>query len=194
MSNPVLAYYASSESVEWYTPRYIIDGALAVMGAIDCDPCSNAEPYNVPATVHYTQREDGLIQPWHGRIYMNPPYGKALPSWIGKLLAERALDRCSEAITLTPARTDTQWFQGLWQAAAICFMYRRVRFLGRDNVRNDSTFPTALAYFGARPERFATVFAPLGFVLPMWRLERALAERTQPTLFDLLPAETSVPA
>lgn len=187
-------YYASSASVEWYTPRYIIDGVIAVLEAVDCDPCSNREPYNVPATIHYTQDDDGLIQPWAERVYMNPPYGRALPAWVDKLLTELALGRCTEAITLTPARTDTQWFQGLWQAAAICFMYRRVHFLGRANTRNDSTFPTALAYFGPRPERFSTVFKPLGFVLPMWHLERALAERTQPTLFDLLPAETSVPA
>lgn len=158
-------YYASSASVEWYTPAYLVEGAIAVMGAIDCDPCSNPPPYNVPATVHYTRDDDGLIQPWAGRVFMNPPYGDALPNFTSKLLAELALGRCTEAITLTPARTDTRWFQSLWTAEAICFMYRRVRFLGRGDVRNDSTFPTVLAYFGPHVEQFATVFNSQGQIL-----------------------------
>ena len=155
-------FYASSESTEWYTPAYLVDAVIRVLGAIDCDPCSNPPPYNVPAMTHYTKADDGLIHPWSGRVYMNPPYGDALPLWVDKLLVERALGRCTEAITLTPARTDTRWFQPLWSAAALCFLRGRVQFVGSTT---GSTFPTVLAYFGDRVNRFVAEFTGQGQII-----------------------------
>jgi hypothetical protein len=158
-------YYASSASVEWYTPAYIVEGVIAVMGAIDCDPCSNPPPYNVPATVHYTRDDDGLLQPWGARVFVNPPYGDALSFWINKLLAERALGRVTECITLTPARTDTRWFQPLWEADALCFVRGRLNFSGTVSTANSSTAPTVLAYFGPHVARFAEVFSAQGQII-----------------------------
>jgi hypothetical protein len=176
------AFYASSESVEWYTPAYLVAAVTRVLGAVDCDPCSNPLPYNVPAAVHYTRDDDGLIRPWVGRIYMNPPYGDALPSWVDKLLAERALGRCTEAITLTPARTDTRWFQPLWSADALCFVRGRVQFVGSIT---GSTFPTVLAYFGPHADRFAVEFAGQGQIIyPAGRAPLAF----QPSLPLAVPA------
>ena len=31
----------------------------------------------MPAGKHFTAAEDGLSREWHGRVYMNPPYGAA---------------------------------------------------------------------------------------------------------------------
>src|SRR4051812_39669667 len=124
MAENLMDFVSSSASNEWYTPPYIWQGVIRALGAIDCDPCSNPPPYNVPATVHYTQADDGLLQPWRGRVYMNSPYGDALLAWVTKLQTERALGHCTAAIALMPARTDTLWFQQVWEADAICFVYR----------------------------------------------------------------------
>lgn len=161
MSTP---FYASSESVEWYTPRYIVDAVERVLGAIDCDPCSNPPPYNVPAVVHYTQVEDGLLQTWAGRVFMNPPFGRGIDAWISKLLTERALGHTTAAIALLPGSTDTEWFQPVWTADALCFVKGRVAFIGASD--NGNTKPSVLAYWGPDPASFAAVFGAFGQIIP----------------------------
>ena len=60
------------------------------MGAIDLDPCSNSrEIPNVPAARHYTAQDNGLVQPWEGRVFLNPPFGPGVEQWFSKLYLER---------------------------------------------------------------------------------------------------------
>ena len=53
------------------------------MGGIDLDPASCAEANKiVQAKQFYSQRDDGLKQPWFGRIWLNPPYGRFAPKFV----------------------------------------------------------------------------------------------------------------
>lgn len=110
-----------NETFEWYTPPEIFD-ALGLM--FDLDPCSpGAGKSFVPARRHYTIVDDGLVQPWAGTVWMNPPYGAQTPVWMRKL-AEHG-----DGIALVFARTDVKWFQELAPSAdAICFVSGRIRF------------------------------------------------------------------
>lgn len=60
----------------WLTPRYILDA----LGEFDTDPCvPDVMPWRTANTM-YTKSQNGLVQPWHGRVWLNPPYGKdAIP-------------------------------------------------------------------------------------------------------------------
>jgi hypothetical protein len=60
------------ESDDWYTPPEIFD-ALKIH--FDLDPCSPGQGHWVPAHKIYTEAEDGLKRPWHGKVFMNPPFG-----------------------------------------------------------------------------------------------------------------------
>jgi phage N-6-adenine-methyltransferase len=81
---------------------------------------------------------------WHRRaeprlVYLNPPYGRALPLWVDKAFA------CSDAgvpvLLLVPARTDTKWGQRLLtDAAEVIFLAGRLSF---DNVGR-APFPSML--------------------------------------------------
>ena len=106
---------------EWLTPPSI----LQRLGTFDLDPCA---PVNRPwdiAAHHYTVEDDGLRLPWHGRVFCNPPYDKALIA--------QFIQRCAEhrnAVALTFVRTDTKLFQELIfpNADSILFIKGRVSF------------------------------------------------------------------
>lgn len=157
------AYYGSSESGEWYTPGYILDGVVRALGRIDLDPCSNPPPYNVPAMCHFTKADDGLGRHWHGSVFMNPPYGKPLPSWLNRLEAELCAGRVTAAVVLVPAAPETRWFDFIWRANAICFVRGRIQFVGAYTSGN--TQGSVLAYYGPDAGRFAEVFGGQGRIV-----------------------------
>ena len=147
----------SSASEEWYTPPHIIEAVLAVFGAIDLDPCSNAER-SVPASEHFTEDDDGLSKRWRGRVYMNPPYGKVLPAWIDKLAESYECGDVLQAIALVPSRTDTALFRRLRHYPR-CFLFGRLRFSGCEN---PAPFPSMCVYLGIGTTKFQDAFQELG--------------------------------
>lgn len=149
----------SSEADEWLTPPEILEPVVGVLGEIDLDPCSDGEPDpNVPAAHHFTQSEDGLRQEWFGRVFMNPPYGRALSDWVERLIEEFEEGAVEEAVALTPARTDTAWFRKL-RPYPRCFLHGRLKFSGHENA---APFPSMTVYLGDRVGRFAEHFGELG--------------------------------
>jgi hypothetical protein len=154
----------SSQSEEWYTPPAVIYRVLKVLGAVDLDPCSNPGVPVIPAARHFTKEQDGLNCEWHGRVYMNPPYGFAIKKWIRKLVQEYRAGRVTEAIVLIPARTDTGWFRRL-RRYPICFVRGRLRFRG---AKNSAPFPSAIVYLGEHKQEFREAFRDIGEVWVRW--------------------------
>ena len=149
----------SSDSEEWYTPPEIVDRAVQTLGQIDLDPCSNGgESPNIPAETHLTKADDGLSQPWHGCVWMNPPYGRVLSDWIGHCCTEYEAGRVSEALVLVPSRTDTEWFRRM-KAHPRCFLWGRLKFSGHEN---SAPFPSMVAYLGPDTARFIEAFGDKG--------------------------------
>lgn len=112
----------SAVSTDWYTPKWVFDSLGLVF---DLDPCQpvGGVPW-IPAARYYTMQDDGLQQPWAGRVWLNPPYGKATPAWLEKMHQHR------NGVALLFARTDCQWFhQFVAEADAVLFLKGRVRFV-----------------------------------------------------------------
>jgi hypothetical protein len=152
---------------EWYTPPEVIDRVRAVLGLIDLDPAScDAAQQVVGATTYYTVADDGLRQPWTGRVFCNPPYKTPeIARFIGKLVAELDADHITEAILLVNATTETDWFQFVApRATLICFPDGRLHFTSATHTGTSSCYGQALLYFGPHVERFAEVFASMGFL------------------------------
>jgi hypothetical protein len=126
----------------WLTPLHLI----RALGTFDLDPCG--APGHPTATDVWTPEEvgDGLALPWHGRVWMNPPYGKTMADWIRRL-AEHGHGRA-----LTFARTETALFHELvWpHATAILFLRGRLTFLDPDGVAAtaNSGAPSVLIAYG----------------------------------------------
>lgn len=69
----------SSKSAEHYTPSEIIEAARTTLGEIDLDPAScTLANETVRAAAFYGPgglAPDGLVEPWCGRVFCNPPGG-----------------------------------------------------------------------------------------------------------------------
>jgi phage N-6-adenine-methyltransferase len=153
----------------WYTPRRYIDMAVAVMGGIDCDPASSDKANEtVRASTYYTIEDDGLTKPWHGRVWMNPPYSHpAIDRFCEAAAGKYMSGEISEAIVLVNNATDTEWFQGLARASsALCFLNGRICFINHEGAPGQSSpiQGQALLYLGKRADEFAEVFANEGLV------------------------------
>ena len=70
----------SSATGEWPTPAWLVDQLAAEFGPFDLDPAATAS--NAKAPAFYTGEDDGLAQPWSGRVFCNPPYGAGIRRWI----------------------------------------------------------------------------------------------------------------
>jgi hypothetical protein len=152
-----LRVMGSSESPEWYTPPHIFELAVATLGEVDLDPCWHARS-PVAAQVTFTARQDGLNQPWAGRVFLNPPYGREIEAWLSKLVLEYNSGAVSEAIALVPARVDTDWFR-LLDPFVRCFVDGRLTFV---NAEHPAPFPSAVVYLGRNVRYFARVFGEIG--------------------------------
>jgi hypothetical protein len=157
----------SHESTEHYTPQYVLDAVIACMGAIDLDPCSNSQEIpNVPAARHYTIQDNGLMQPWEGRVFINPPFGPGVEVWFSKLYQERLAGHTTEAIVVWKSATETAAWKTLTRLSCrVCFPSTRIRFTGpAGEERTGPTFSPALFYVGEKPERFEKAFGEIGVV------------------------------
>ncbi len=156
--------------VEWYTPSEFLILARKVLGAIDLDPASSSKAQEtVQAAKFFTFQQDGLKHPWHGRIWLNPPYMQPhISNFAQKLVGEYRAQRVSAAIMLTHNYTDTVWFQDSAKvASAICFTRGRIRFLGSDGALAAPTQGQAFFYFGNNLKLFSQVFKDVGFIAVM---------------------------
>lgn len=127
---------------EWLTPPEL----LKACGSFDLDPCA---PINRPwdmAANHYTVEDNGLFQPWHGRVWCNPPYGKHTGIWLEKLKSH------GDGVALIFARTETKdWFNYVWNGAdSILFLKGRLYFHHVDGsqAKSNSGAPSALIAYG----------------------------------------------
>lgn len=127
---------------EWLTPPAI----LAALGPFDLDPCAPVVRPWPTAKRHFTVEDDGLLINWHGRVWMNPPFGRRAIKWMRKLAAH------GNGIALIPARTETAMFyETVWPlASGILFIKGRPHFHLVDGSRAsfNSGAPIALVAYG----------------------------------------------
>jgi len=115
---------------EWYTPTEIIRS----LGNFDLDPASSEEAFrlNSSAKEIYTARDNGLIQPWNGRIWLNPPYSNPLVQQFLLKMAEH-----NRGIALVFSKIEAKWFHDivLDNATAVKFLYNRIQFFKPDGTK-----------------------------------------------------------
>ena len=119
---------------DYYTPRWIFD-ALGLTFDLDV-ACPTGGPPHTTCKAFYTQLDDGLTSPWHGTVFMNPPYSNPTP-WVAKWLHHE------NGIALLPF-IKSKWFQSLWDSPKTSMAYIRViKFERAEKTMNNQT-PFAL--------------------------------------------------
>ena len=152
----------NSGNNEWYTPKEYIEAARKVMGTIDLDPAS-CEIANkiVQAKTFYTAEDNGLLNPWFGNVWLNPPYSADL---IGKFAEKAAKKEYKQAIILVNNATETAWFNTLIQvASAVVFPSSRVKFYMPDGKTGAPLQGQAVIYIGSNSKSFMEIYSPFGW-------------------------------
>lgn len=139
---------ARAETVEWLTPPEVIT-ALGGATSFDLDPATPAQQPYPTALARYTRADNGLLLPWFGRVWLNPPYSN---HEIGKWLARLA--EHGHGVALIFARTETDnFFRFVWErASAALFLRGRLNFHHADGRRADHNAgaPSVLCAYGAQ--------------------------------------------
>ena len=167
--------HVSDDSYEWYTPAHVIELARNVLGAIDCDPAScELANRTVQAETFFTKEQNGLLQEWQGRVWLNPPYNMPLvQQFTEKCLEEYNCNRVRTAIILVNNATDTAWFQAMLSQFPVCFPSGRLHFdNGRTGEKGMQTRQGQAIFYlfdildsGDSIARFCETFSQIGTVL-----------------------------
>ena len=174
------AYMLPSQSHEYETPHKLFDDLWDEFDGFDCDPCCRFNQHSAirvienagticvpPDAKEWGQRYDspyggalvdGLANPWYGKVYMNPPYGRSIGAWVEKAVDEVSRGHAKLVVALLPVRTDTRWWQkfvcnqvfpygnsnshGHPLLDEVRFLPGRLRFVG---TKASAPFPSAIA-------------------------------------------------
>jgi hypothetical protein len=126
---------------DWLTPPELV----ARLGRFDLDPCGCVGmPWRLADTTFFLPEQDGLVLPWNGRVFCNPPYGPHISQWAEKMAEHR------NGILLIYSRTETEAWSDIWkQADGFLFPFGRAKFLRPDGTPSKSgTAPSALIAYG----------------------------------------------
>lgn len=122
-ANPETCVGASDD---WFTPPEIF---VALGLTFDLDPYSPGPGHWVPARWVCTKRDDGLAQPWHGLVFMNPPFGgrNGHVPWLIRFLSH------GNGVAIVRAYTSAAWFHDhATRAETMLFPRGKTKFIRPD--------------------------------------------------------------
>lgn len=113
-----------------------------------------ATDQNAKCAAYYTKEQDGLLQPWVGRVWCNPPYGRQIGKWVARARQAAMSGEAEIVVMLLPARTDTRWWHDyIWDerthqprpGVRVRLLRGRIKFIGTK--RGSAPFPSAVVIF-----------------------------------------------
>lgn len=126
------------DSDQYYTPPHFFE-QLGLTFALDVAAPPGGVPW-IPARRFFCEADDGLSQPWRGRVWMNPPFSGPGP-WVDKFLSH------GNGIALVVI-SKANWFRSLWHSDCdFAFPEAHTKFI-RNGKPSGIMFPTVFVAAG----------------------------------------------
>jgi len=153
---------------DYGTPPEMWRSLAAPVDGFDLDPCSGAESTPI-APDRYTKEDDGLLQPWHGDVFVNPPWSSngdasAKEQWLSKVRSEANRDEVDSVVVLLPSDTSAGWFHEHVLAAELVCFYGPGRVSFEGGGKNPS-FGLIVCVYGENSPEYRDVLSGFGVVV-----------------------------
>lgn len=157
MDKQAQATLFSSQKQDWGTPDHVFD-QLNRTYRFTLDAAASAE--NTKCERFIDEAQDAFKTPWTGRVWLNPPYGRALARWVERAFEQSQSEDVEHVVVLIPARTDTRyWHDFVMRSHQVFLVKGRIRFEGAPA---SAPFPSAIVVFRKHDADFPE-FRPLVF-------------------------------
>ena len=164
--------HLSSVTSQWHTPPSFLELVTAVFKGcrVDLDPCSDSQAQkHVQARKYFSAVEDGLTQPWEGRVFVNPPFsaqgGLSLSgAFFQKAEEEYRSGNASEVLLLMKAAVGYAWFRPVlqWPHA---WLHARIAFLSSiQQAGTTNPHGSVVVYMGPDPTHFCQILSSVACI------------------------------
>jgi phage N-6-adenine-methyltransferase len=128
----------------WGTPVALYSKLYTIFGPFHLDPCTTEDNILGTEKFYYLPKYDGLLEPWYGRVFMNPPYSKPRP-WLEKAIEEVRKGNATSVLGLIKCDMSTSWWNDCIKHEPLAKLVypwpKRIKYRGATQVAN---FPSAI--------------------------------------------------
>lgn len=128
------------EADSWFTPTWLFD---QIGLRFDMDVCAPLDPgqRTSPASRYLTIEDDGLLTPWDGLVWCNPPYSKP-EAWADKMIAH------GNGVLLIHMPNNAEWMVRAQHAASSVRLIQSMHFVRPNGVEQRPGYSLMLATYG----------------------------------------------
>jgi ParB family chromosome partitioning protein len=149
--------------------------ARQLLGGIDLDPAScEAANEIIQAERYYTKADDGLKQPWRGKVFLNPPGGRGVvKAFWSKLIEHYRAGEVTEAVWIGYSLDQLQTLQSCEASPLdfpLCVPTKRLHFTTPGREAKSPTHGNYISWLpprrhgGSAHSMFSVVFQTIGQV------------------------------
>lgn len=149
---------------DYYTPPEIVQAAREAMGGIDLDAASHwlaNRTLRIPD--YFTIGRSAFENDWHGRVWLNPPYGNNKP-WFDRIVEFTDGGDVEQLCMLSPvwAFNTSIAAEVIERVSAMVLLSPTPTFWGNADGKTGTNQPHCVVYIGERVTEFLRAFSAFG--------------------------------